>query len=197
MNSTIEHPKESITIFAIIHNDIPESTKNTLYDDHFHPFVTELESFTGRRVRVISSERKPYSDFPYKGENESLTLSLWENMAFNFLDEMRAKGVQTNLLTKIILITNDTLNVKVAGIARTVPPFHSGTVAISSLSTYVNVGHEIGHLLGAKHEDAETQYNGWWCDTYMRPQGDVFKSNCYTYSPANRQNIKNYLANYD
>ena len=100
-------------------------------------------------------------------------------------------------LTKVILVTRDILNDTAAGAALIWSPTSFGQVAIASVTSYSVVGHEIGHLLGAKHEDSEVQFNGWFADTYMAPKREIIKSHSYTFSPANRQNIKNYLANKD
>lgn len=186
--------KKAITIFVIIHDDVPESTRKNLYADHFQPFTTELQSFIERKVHVVFGRLAPYSNFDYKNENEQMTSSRWENMCFGYLEERRAEGFKTDRLTKVLLVTNESLNSRIAGIARVYPPFFSGNSAIASLINYINVAHEIGHLLGARHEDYETQFNGWWCETYMTPKPGGIKSNCYIFSPANRQNIKNYLA---
>jgi hypothetical protein len=186
--------KKAITIFVIIHDDVPESTRKNLYADHFQPFITELQSFIERKVHVIFGRLAPYSNFDYKNENEQMTSSRWENMCFGYLEERRAEGFKTDRLTKVLLVTNENLNSRTGGIARIYPPFFSGNSAIASLTSYINVAHEIGHLLGAKHEDYETQFNGWWCETNMSPRSGGITSNCYVFSPANRQNIKNYLA---
>ena len=64
--------------------------------------------------------------------------------------------------------------------------------AIASVAAYGAAAHEIGHLLGATHEDAELKFNGWVCETYTHPRVPA-RSNCYRYSDRNRANITDYL----
>lgn len=195
MSSTINPAqKNSITIIAVVHNDVPKSKRETIYADHFYPLVKELESFTERKVHVVFAGAEPYTHFDYKGTDTLDTLQRWESMGFRLLDEMRKEGLITNVLTKVMLVTHDTLNDKVAGVALISQPTHSGMFAIASLTSYINVGHEIGHLLGARHEDWEVQFNGWWAETYMTPQRELIRSISYTFSAANRKNINNYLS---
>ena len=53
MTSTTERTrKKDITIIAVVHDDVPESTRKTIYADYFHPLVSELESFTDRKINV-------------------------------------------------------------------------------------------------------------------------------------------------
>lgn len=183
--------KKSITIFAVLHDDLPESTRKTIYADYFYPLVNELESFTNRKFNVVFwRDEPPYSTYHYRSEDERWISQQWELLAFEFLKKMRASGLNTDTTTKVILITNEIINDRIAGVATRTP----GTAAIASTTNYMTIGHEIGHLLGARHEDSETRYNGWWCDTYMRPGNNPLKSNCYVFSEANRKNINDYLA---
>lgn len=191
--STTEHTKKSLIIIAVVHNDVPESTRKTIYADYFYPVVSELESFTGRKVNVVFAKGDPQSAFDYKaykGDARKATLQKWESLGSSLRNEMSADGLETDNLTKIILLTKDGLNSEAAGAA-----LQSGRVAMASLVSYNTVGHEIGHMLGARHEDAEVQYkNGWWAETYMYPNPELIRSNAYAFSAANRQHILNYLA---
>ncbi|WP_223480107.1 MULTISPECIES: zinc-dependent metalloprotease [unclassified Pseudomonas] len=195
MSSTINPTqKNSITIIAVVHNDVPKSKRETIYADHFYPLVKELQNFTERKVHVVFAGGEPYTHFDYKGTDTLNTLRRWESLGFRLQDEMRKEGLTTNVLTKVILVTNDLLDAGIAGVALTWPPTNAGMFAIASLTSYMNVGHEIGHLLGARHEDWEVQFNGWWAETYMTPQRELVRSISYTFSAANRKNINNYLS---
>ncbi|MNG41303.1 hypothetical protein D3C84_1303970 [compost metagenome] len=51
-------------------------------------------------------------------------------------------------------------------------------------------------MLGATHEDAEVIYNGWWHDTIMN-DSNALHGNEYRFSDKNRENIRNYLSQFD
>lgn len=189
--------KSSITIIAVVHDDVPKSTAKTIYADYFRPLVSELESFTERKVNVVFTGGEPYNKLDYRGDDTLKTLRRWEALGYELLHKMEKEGLNIDGLTKVILVTNDPLNDTTAGAALCWPPASTGRFAIASLRSYLYVGHEVGHLLGAKHEDFEVQYNGWWAETYMAPKREMFRSISYTFSPANRQNIKNNLADKD
>jgi hypothetical protein len=74
--------------------------------------------------------------------------------------------------------------------------YRHGTTALASLKgRYTVIAHEVGHLLGAVHDDAETRYTGlWWCQTNMAWIGlDIF-GNCYAYTAGNRARIRDHFA---
>jgi hypothetical protein len=187
--------KNSITIFVVIHDDVPSSKRTTIYEDYFLHLKTELESFIERDVHIIFGSGKPYSSFDYKNEDGLKVLIRWGKEGVKYLDEARKEGFVTNPLTKVVLVTNEPINEKLSGIALIDRVTNAGSFAIASLTNYLIPAHEVGHLLGAKHEDFEVQYNGWWGETYMTPQPHPLSSNIYHFSSANRLNIKNHLAN--
>lgn len=134
----------------------------------------------------------PQSKFDYKGGDHAKTMQRWTPLAYKLINDMNKEGLELDTLDKVILLTNDVIDDKIGGIALAGDKF-----AIASLASYFFVGHEIGHLLGAEHEDSQVQFNGWFAETYMTPTRQQIRSISYTFSPANRQNIKNYLADKD
>jgi hypothetical protein len=193
MTSTTERTrKKDITIVAVVHDDVPESTRKTIYADYFHPLVSELESFTDRKINVVFTGGPPQSNFDYKGADHSKTMQRWVPLAYKLINDMKKEGLELDSLYKVVLLTNDLIDDGIGGFALARDKF-----AIASLASYFFIGHEIGHLLGAEHEDSEVQFNGWFAETYMTPTRQQIRSISYTFSPANRQNIKNYLADKD
>lgn len=90
---------------------------------------------------------------------------------------------------KFILLVPDIIEATTAGIA-----YPEGVEAVAALAgPWPVVAHEVGHLLGATHEEAETRFIGWWwCQTTMKGTAAGLIGGCYEYSTANRKRIQDY-----
>jgi hypothetical protein len=181
--------KRPIFIFAFIHDDVPASKLKRIRDDSFIPLQKEIKSFSGRRVHVEFIRNLPtYTDFSYKHNDEQESYNRWRELAANYQNN---KNLPLNRTTKFILITHENLNSRVGGIAGFGQP--SG---IASLTWSQNIGHEVGHMLDATHEQSEVLYRGgWWCDSYMVKAPNTFNGNCHVFTDANRARISAFLSN--
>jgi hypothetical protein len=72
--------------------------------------------------------------------------------------------------------------------------WQKGTEGIASISgRYPELAHQFGHLLGAKHANAEVRFAHWWCESNMYAPSLTLRSNCYRYSNANMRLIDDYI----
>jgi Metallo-peptidase family M12B Reprolysin-like len=71
--------------------------------------------------------------------------------------------------------------------------FEGGNEAIASVAGRARiVAHEIGHMLGATHAEAETR--SWWgCETNMLPNTSGWRGDCLEYTAANQRAIRSYM----
>lgn len=185
-----------IVIVVIKHDDLKDLTTSQFYPDYFSWFKTELENVTQRKVQIripFVGAHPSLSGFNYKQAEEEKTIREW----WQLVQELHIKTVQNGglepSLTKILLLTRDNLNSQVAGIA-TVKSY----AAIASITQYQTPAHEIGHMLGATHDDGAIEYDGWWHNSIMF--GDDFASfrgNTYRFTEKNRANIRNYVDSFD
>lgn len=184
---TVPVEKRPLFIFAFVHDDIPESKIPSIFPEHFLPMIKEIKLATGRDVSVrFIRNTPPYTTYAYKGDNQA-SYDGWKDLGAQYRDLHNLPRSKT---TKFMLLTNDWMNDKTLGLAGVGQPF-----AIATLSSKQVVGHEVGHMLDAKHELSEVRYNGWWCETFMAPKVQSLLSNCYVFTNPNHELIKQYLGN--
>ncbi|WP_263263678.1 hypothetical protein [Pseudomonas sp. RIT-PI-S] len=184
-----------IRLQVVLHNDIPSPLRGDLEEQYLRPWIREMESTFGRAVQLHIRHNVPgLSDLDYNTPDRRylVTTLTKRNEAF-----WAAKGDgkwnyrvdKTLLLVHQSVIPDDPSQNEVVGEAR-----HQGTAAWASLKTYSAPGHELGHMFGATHENAEVLFNGWFCETYTYPTRQNVRSNCYRYSDRNREAINAYLS---
>lgn len=186
----INDPDNPIRIYAIFHDDIPESKRKSIHGTFIWPFTEELERITGRKANVIFDEQKPpYSNFDYRSEDHDEVIFRWEKLAMEYrLKREKDKEFKRSKHDRVLLITQDGINQRVGGIIVSQP----GHSLIASIRSRQAVGHELGHSFDAGHSDGAVHYNGWWCETFMYPSLSL-RYSCLVFSERNRERIKAYV----
>ena len=191
--------KKPISLIIILHNDLQHHQKNSLYSDYFAWLKTELEYISGRTVQIDmhrQSDIPEMSVYDYKNEDAAAALLGWKDLIKNWYARVLASDRHEVNLTKILLLTRENIHEKLGGLLGGIGgyAYFKGHCAIASITSYRVPAHEIGHMLGATHEDSEVVYDGWWHDTIML--ADEFshvRGNVYRFSDKNRENIRKYL----
>lgn len=173
-----------LLVQIFVHQDVRESTDSLEYNYLAH-WAKAMKNMTGREVRFeYITEANAITTMNYKHEDPSVPLAALEALYYQYRDaheDERDGSLQWQLL-----LTRDAMNDRTGGAAR-----GQGVIGIASLLAYSFPAHELGHMLGATHEDAQAG----WCDTYMVPARNTFKAQCYRYSEANEQRIAQYFKN--
>lgn len=161
----------------------------------FSWIVTELEHISGREVELIEIDKKSAPElytFDYISMSVQDAIDRWEQAVIAFIERA---SQPTSPLDKFILLTRHNV-VPGAVLGAT---YHKGQFAIACAMSRMTPAHEIGHMLGAKHEAGAIIYDGWWSDTIMRSQyqRSVWRADSYRFSDENREHIKAYLSQFD
>ncbi|WP_079230299.1 hypothetical protein [Pseudomonas putida] len=177
-----------ITVYP--HDELAGISDQQLHDDLFQHWLDEMRSFTQHPIEVIFQRAiAGLTDIDYRAMSSNQILD-----AFTDEISVQRSARPFSFMNKDLLLTKDSYDRSglncVAGLAHV-----NGNTAIASMTTYAIPGHQLGHMLSATHENARTDFNGWFCETYMVPARIVLRSNCYRYSEQNRAAIADYLRN--
>lgn len=194
--------KKPITIIVVLHKDLQQYQKNDLYTGYFSWLKTELESISERNVRFLMHlhhEVPELSGYNYRNEDGTAALQGWMDLIDDWYTKILQYEEHEPDLTKVLLLTRNNISTKAGGLLGGVGGYaiFKGHCAIAAITSKHIPAHEIGHMLGATHEDGEVIYDGWWHDTIML--SDDFsgaRGNAYRYSEKNRENIRQYLSTF-
>jgi hypothetical protein len=175
-----------LTLF--IHDQLTPREIAGLSKDYLEWFIKELGQISDRRIQVISVTHKPgYTDFPYRQDSPAESLQQWRDRIVDYMEDNNLP--MKTQRHKYVLLTGNKVSVDIKGIA-----YASNGVAIASVKNFTTLAHEIGHLLGATHENAEVLYSSVVpCRTLMYPTQTEFFASCYRFSDKNREAIAHYL----
>jgi len=165
----------------------PDTLIKTIHDGYIGWWLDELQQMLpGQPIRVTYLTDMPGLTDIRHGHDE--TLADW-SFALRRFAEVYGLPWMASYRNKFILLVPENVGFLSAGKA-----YREGAEAVASLTGPWNiVAHEVGHLLGATHEDAETRATDWWwCQTTMTAIPVPFLNSCYAYSAANRRRIQDY-----
>ncbi|MCE5975891.1 zinc-dependent metalloprotease family protein [Pseudomonas sp. JR33AA] len=178
---------QALTVTVYVHDDLADMHDEQLNEGFFQHWLNEMRSFSQHPIEVIFQRNvERITDIAYAGMPSEKLLEAFSQQVY-----AQKRHRLYSLMDKHLLLTRNSydhsgLNYN-AGLA-----YFKQKTAIASVAAYGTAAHEIGHLLGATHEDAELKFNGWVCETYTHPRIPA-RSNCYRYSDRNRANITDYL----
>jgi hypothetical protein len=184
-------------LIVFIHKDLSDYSTADIYEDHFKWLSEELETTSGRPFAIIfispSDAPRDLSNYSYKVDTPEQTLYDWRKIVDAHKDSYTS-GSYDDHTRKFLLLTRDNLSSTVAGIASP-----RGYCAIASIRRDQTPAHEVGHMFGARHQDYEVYYNGWWDETIMASSSEAspLRGDAKRFSDKNRENIRNYLEMHD
>ena len=191
-----------INIHTYVHDTVQETNDKQLEYLFFSVFTPELSEITGREVTVTFHRNVPgITDFSYAHYSDcySNLCAFAEAISADLQTAFaacKANSPRPAKLTDIDLLLIDgylVKSLKVEGIA-----LPEANIACATTFGRVVVAHEVGHCLGATHEDAalyrDTEFNDPnHCATFMATQRPEWTCALFGYSAENRYNIHNYL----
>lgn len=195
-NNKTDQAKKPIMLIVFIHDDLDGYDEGKLYDDHFAWLKTELEDISGRSVLIIfisKSTAPEMTSYHYKNESVYNSGQGWKTMVKALTSKVEETRPYDPDLNKFLLLTRHPINSSIAGAA-----IEKGQSGIASIFYYMAPAHEVGHMFGATHDDADVIYDGWWHDTIMKADwATTFRGNAYRFSDRNRENVRHYLNQFD
>lgn len=177
----------SLVVWVYPHDELADISNEQLNKDYFEHWIEEMRLISNHPIEVIFQRNVPgITDIDYSAMSGTEILALFTQEA-----SYRPESNPASFLKKHMLLTKEPYDKNGLNYNGGLAYFKQST-AIASLATFAAPAHELGHMFSATHEDAQVNFNGWFCETYTHPRVPL-RSNCYRYSDKNRQNISDYI----
>jgi hypothetical protein len=185
-SSNMELVPKRLTFHLMLHDDVSHMSSQHIHAGYVAWWLADLQRNVvfGEKVDVLYSQgMRGVTDMPYQYIG---SLYDWSDAVRNFAYENRIPRTYKH---KFMLIVKGMPEPGLYGRS-----WQKGTDGIASIGgRYPEVAHQLGHLLGATHANAEVRFGGWWCETNMYAPSLALRSNCYGYSTANMRLINDYV----
>lgn len=139
--------KRPINLYIVIHEDLQHENRELLFNDHFSWLKTELEDISGREININFFSTHEMRKVSYKHEDLNTAGSIWAEE----VEDLREKYGFAKDVNKFLLLTKDDIKEGISGIGVL-------DYAIAKAAHRIPA-HEIGHMFGATHQDAEKHFN--------------------------------------
>ncbi len=174
-----------LTFHLMLHDDVSDSSQH-IHAGYIAWWLADLQRniVHGKKVDVLYSKRIPgVTDTRYQLAD---SLHDWSDVIEAYATEQHIPRTYKHKFVLLVKGLTDP--------GRYGRSWQKGSDGIASISgRYPEVAHQLGHLLGAKHSNAEVRFSGWWCETNMYAPSLLLRSNCYGYSSANKRLINEYI----
>ncbi|WP_448100490.1 hypothetical protein [Luteibacter jiangsuensis] len=179
---------EELHVWIFLHDTAGESNRGAFLNRYVSWWIRDMEQAVrvGVPVRVTLRSAVPgITDMDYHAGS---AIDRLRDLRARGKAYAQAQGGKVTSLTKFMLfVAKPPANLEGGTVGAAIEPFGAG-LASSQGHRHV-VAHELGHLLGATHEDAE---NRFFCITNMKDSlwGAI---PCRYYSGTNDENIRRYI----
>jgi hypothetical protein len=177
----------SLHFYFFKHDDLADSNVRVLHARYVAWWMADMATHVlpVNRFRASYAERVRWlTSMPY---GDAHSLDVFER-TLKAMDHTYGFDMDRTYKRKFVLLTAGRPMPGTSGVA-----FEGGNEAIASIAGRTRiVAHEIGHMLGATHLNAETR--GWWgCETNMLSISSTVRSDCLEYSAANQRAMRSYM----
>jgi hypothetical protein len=177
----------SLHVYFLKHDDLTRYAPRELHARFVAWWLADMSTqvLPVEPLRASYAERVPWLTSMAYGDARSLDTF---ERTLKALDSAYEFDMDRTYKKKFVLLTAEAPMPGTAGVA-----YEGGNEAIASVAGRARiVAHEIGHMLGARHEDSEMR--GWWgCDTNMVPKATAGRGDCLQYSAANQRAMRSYM----